>query len=266
MSLGGKVEARVLIVERWLFGRLRHRVFYSLAELNAAIVKLMADLNDLRIMRAFGQTRRQKFETVDKPTLKALPLEPYVFAEWRIRRAGLDYHVKIERHFYSVPYRFAREAVETRGTARTIELYHKGERIAAHMRGSGNGRHTTIPEHMPSLHRRFADWTIERITRETEAIGPCAALLCEKILADRPHPEQGFRACLGIVRLAKSFGQARVEAACSRALDIGARTYGSVKSILDKGLDRVVATGPATDRAIDWSIDHPNIRGPRYYH
>lgn len=262
----GKVEACVLIVERWLFGRLRHRVFYSLAELNAAIAELMADLNDRRIMRAYGQTRRQLFEAIDKPALKALPVVPYVYAEWRMRRAGLDYHVEIERHFYSVPYRFAREAVEARVTARTIELYHKGERIAAHMRGSGNGRHTTIPEHMPSSHRRFADWTIERITRETEAIGPCAALLCEKILADRPHPEQGFRACLGIVRLAKSFGQARVEAACSRSLDIGARTYGSVKSILDKGLDRVADTGPATDRTSDWSVDHPNIRGPRYYH
>ncbi|MBC7495632.1 MAG: IS21 family transposase [Sphingomonadaceae bacterium] len=265
----GKVEACVLIVERWLFGRLRHRVFYSLAELNAAIAELMADLNDCRIMRAYSQTRRQMFEAIDKPALKALPLEPYVFAEWRSRRAGLDYHVEIERHYYSVPYRFAREAVEAveaRITVRTIELFHKGERVAAHMRGSGNGRHTTIPEHMPSSHRRFADWTIERITRETEAIGPFAALLCEKILADRPHPEQGFRACLGIVRLVKTFGQARVEAACNRALDIGARTYGSVKSILDNGLDRVVATGPATNRASDWSIDHPNIGGPRYYH
>ena len=114
--------------------------------------------------------------------------------------------------------------------------------------------------------QQFADWTIERITREAEAIGPCAALLCEKILADRPHPEQGFRACRGIVRLTKTFGQPRVEAACSRALDIGARTYGSVKSILDKGLDRVADAGPATDRASDWSIDHPNIRGSRYYH
>ena len=241
-------------------------MFYSLAELNAAIAELMADLNDCRIMRAYSQTRRQMFEAIDKPALKALPLGPYVFAEWRSRRAGLDYHVETERHYYWVPYRFAREAVEARITARTIELYRKGERIAAHTRGSGNGRHTSIPEHMPSSHRRFADWTIERITRETEAIGPCAALLCEKILADRPHPEQGFRACLGFVRLVKTFGQARVEAACNRALDIGARTHGSVKSILDNGLDRVVATGPATNRASDWSIDHPNIRGPRYYH
>jgi len=258
----GKVEACVLIVERWLFGRLRHRVFYSLAEVNAAIAVLMTDLNDRRVMRRVGQTRRQLFEAIDKPALKALPLEPYVFAEWRIRRAGLDYHVEIERHFYSVPYRFAREQVEARITARTIELFHKGERVAAHMRGSGNGRHTTIPEHMPSSHRRFADWTVERIAREAEAIGPATALLCEKILADRPHPEQGFRACLGIVRLVKSFGRTRVEAACSRALDIGARTYGSVKSILATGLDRIAETGPATD----WSVDHPNIRGPRYYH
>lgn len=134
------------------------------------------------------------------------------------------------------------------------------------MCGSGYGRHTTISEHMPSSHRRFADWNIERITRKADAIGPCAALLCEKILADRPHPEQGFHPCLGIVRLVKTFGQPRVDAACSRALDIGARTYGSVKSILENGLDRVVATGPATDRASDWSIDHPNIRGSRYYH
>lgn len=258
-----KVEACVLIVERWLFGRLRHRIFYSLAELNAAIGDLLADLNDRRIMRRVGQTRRQLFEAIDRPALKALPLEPYVFAEWRRRRAGLDYHVEIERHYYSVPYRFAREPVEARITARTIELFHKGERIAAHMRGSGNGRHTTISEHMPSSHRRFADWTIERIATESAAIGPCAALLCEKILTDRPHPEQGFRACLGIVRLVKGFGRERVEAACSRALDIGARTYGSVRSILDNRLDQAPAPRQARD---DRTITHPNIRGSRYYH
>jgi transposase len=257
-----KVEAAVLIVERWLFGRLRHRVFYSLAELNAAIGALLVDLNDRRIRRAIGQTRRQLFEAIDRPALRPLPREPYVFAEWRQRRAGLDYHVEIERHYYSVPHRFAREAIEARITARTIELFHKGERIAAHMRGSGNGRHTTIPEHMPSSHRRFADWTIERITRESEAIGPCVALLCARILTDRPHPEQGFRACLGIVRLVRSFGRDRVEAACSRALDIGARTYGSVKSILANGLDQVAAASPASANP----VDHPNIRGSRYYH
>lgn len=193
-----KVEAAVLIVERWLFGRLRRRTFFSLTELNAAIAELLMELNDRRVLRRVGQTRRQLFEEIDRPALKPLPAQPYVYAEWRRRRAGLDYHVEIERHYYSVPYRFAREAVEARITAATIELFHKGERIAAHMRGSGNGRHTTIPEHMPSSHRRFADWTVERIARDATAIGPCTALLCEKILVERRHPEQGFRACLGI--------------------------------------------------------------------
>jgi transposase len=257
-----KVERAVLIVERWLFGRLRHRAFYSLAELNAAIRELLADLNDHRVLRRVNMTRRQLFDELDRPKLKPLPEERYVYAEWRQRRAGLDYHVEIERHYYSIPYRFARETVEARITARTIELFHKGERIAAHIRGSGNGHHTTTPEHMASSHRNFADWTIERITRESSAIGVCTALLCEKMLVDRPHPEHGFRACAGILRLAKSFGRERVEAACSRALDIGARTYGSVKSILDQGLDKVAPPGAATGQP----IDHPNIRGSRYYH
>lgn len=257
-----KVEAAVRIVERWLLGRLRHRVFHSLAEVNVAIGELLADLNDLRVLRRVGRTRRQLFEEIDLPALRPLPAERYVFAEWRIRRASLDCHVEIDRHYYSVLWRFAREQVEARITASTIELFRKGERIAIHMRSSGNGRHTTIAEHMPSSHRRFADWTIERITREASAIGPDAALLCKKILADRPHPEQGFRACLGVIRLVKGFGRERVNAACGRALEIGARTHGSVRSILDNHLDRASASrAPSRD-----PIDHPNIRGSRYYH
>ncbi|RVN77142.1 IS21 family transposase, partial [Sinorhizobium meliloti] len=258
-----KVEAAVRIVERWLLGRLRHRTFYSLAEVNAAIGQLLHDLNDKRVLRRVGATRRQLFEELDRPALRPLPVERYVFAEWRIRRAGLDYHVEIERHYYSVPYRFAREQVEARITANTIEIFHKGERIAAHRRSSGNGKHTTIPDHMPSAHRRFADWTIERIQREASAMGPDVALLCERILADRPHPEQGFRACLGIIRLNKSFGRDRVNAACGRALEIGARTYGSVRSILDNHLDRTAASNGAAPHE---PIHHANIRGPRYYH
>ncbi len=147
-------------------------------------------------------------------------------------------------------------------TARTVEIFCKGERIAAHLRASGNGRHTTIPEHMPSSHRRYADWTIERIRHEAAEIGPSVALLCDLILEHRSHPEQGFRACLGIVRLTKPFGSARVEAAATRALEIGARTYGSVKSILDNNLDRHVAPRRAGSGE---AILHPNIRGARYY-
>lgn len=257
-----KVEAAVRIVERWLLGRLRHRVFSSLAEVNAAIGDLLADLNESRVLRRVGSTRRQLFEEIERLALKPLPAERYVFAEWRIRRAGLDYHVEIDRHSYSVPWRFAGAQLEARITATTIELFRKGERIAVHIRSSGNGRHTTVPEHMPASHRRFADWTSERIEREASAIGPNTALLCEKILAERPHPEQGFRACLGIIRLANGFGRERLNAACGRALEIGARTYGSVRSILDKRLDQAPAPRAATRKP----IDHPNIRGPRYYH
>jgi transposase len=253
----------VLIMERWILGRLRNQRFYSLSALNEAIRALLVRVNDQRPIRRLAVTRRQLLEELDRPALKPLPVEPYVFAEWRARRVGIDYHVDIDRHYYSVPYRFARDAVEVRLTGRTVEIFAKGERIAAHLRSSGNGKHTTVQEHMPSSHRRYADWTIDRIRRDAAAIGPSTAALCELILEQRSHPEQGFRACLGIVRLIKAFGVQRVEAAATRALDIGARTYGSVRSILDNNLDRHAAQQRGADGA---AILHPNIRGARYYH
>jgi transposase len=202
-------------------------------------------------------------EQVDRPALKDLPGEPYEYSEWRVRRVGVDYHIDIDAHYYSVPYRFARAEVEARLTAHGVEIFHKGERIAVHLRSSGNRKHTTVPEHMPSSHRRYAGWTIERIREDARKIGPATAALCEQILESRPHPEQGYRACLGIVRLVGSYGAARVEAAAEHASEIGARTYGSVKSILDTKLDR----RPAPRRPADTApIRHPNIRGPRYYH
>ena len=257
-----KVEAAVLIIERWILARLRHRRFYSLAELNAAIADLLKRLNEERPIRRLGRTRRQLLEELDRPAFKPLPIEPYVFAEWRVRRVGIDYHVDVEGHFYSVPYRFARAEVEVRLTGRTIEIFARGERIAVHMRSSGNGKHTTIPDHMPSSHRRYADWTIGRIRRDAALIGPATAALCELILEHRPHPEQGFRSSLGILRLARAFGVARLEAAATRAIEIGALTYGSVRSILDHKLDRHAAHKPADGAP----IVHPNIRGSRYYH
>ena len=256
-----KVEVAVLIVERWLLGRLRRRTFYSLAELNQAIGEMLHQLNEVRPIRRLGVTRRQLLEELDRPHLRLLPVEPYVFAEWRARRVGIDYHVDVERHFYSVPYRFARQQVEVRLTARTVEIFLKGARIAAHMRASGRG-YTTIPEHMPSSHRRYANWTIERIRSEAERIGPATELLCELVLQHRPHPEQGFRSCRGILRLVHPYGSDRLESAAARALEIGARTYGSVKSILENNLDRRAAQRRATN---DTTILHSNIRGARYY-
>jgi transposase len=256
-----KVEQAVLIIERWLLGRMRNRTFFSLGEVNATISELLKRLNEEQPIRRLGVTRRQLFEATDRPALKPLPAEPYILAEWRIRRVGIDYHVEVEAHYYSVPYRFARLEVEVRLTARTVEIFHKGERIAAHQRMSGNHRHTTLPEHMPSSHRRYAGWTIARIREDAARIGPATAALCDLILNERSHPEQGFRTCLGIVRLARSYGPVRLEAGCAHALDVGARSYGSLKSILANNLDRRPAHKPADASP----ILHPNIRGPGYY-
>lgn len=257
-----KVEVGVQIVERWILARLRNQRFFSLAELNAAIAALLADLN-ARPMRRLGVSRRQLFEELDRPALGALPAQPYVYAEWRRRRVGLDYHVDIDGHYYSVPHRLLRQEVEARITQRTVELFHRGERVAVHVLGGARGRHTTLPEHMPSAHRRHAGWTHERIGREAASIGPDTAALTQIILESRPHPEQGFRACLGILRLARQYGTERLEAACRRGLEIGARSYASISSILHNGLDR---QPPRKAAAPELPLDHPNIRGPRYYH
>lgn len=258
-----KVEVAVQVVERWILARLRHRRFFSLAELNEAIALLVTDLN-ARPMRRLGVSRRDLFRELDQPALKPLPAQAYEYAEWRLRRVSLDYHVDIDGHYYSVPYRLIREQVEARSTARTVEIFHKGERVAAHLRGTGRGRHSTVPDHMPSAHRRHAEWTIERIQRTAARIGPSAARLVALILESRPHPEQGYRACLGILRLARQYGEPRLEAACDRGLDIGARSYGSIQSILINGLDRQPRR-PSRQGELTLP-DHPNIRGPRYYH
>ncbi|TCU49304.1 hypothetical protein EDF58_1289 [Novosphingobium sp. PhB57] len=180
-------------------GRLRNRIFYSLAGVNAAIAECLADLNDRRVLRQSGKTRRHLFNEVDVPNLKPLPAEPWVHAEWRRCRVGLDYHIAIDRHHYSVPHRFARREVEARFTASTVEIFLGGERIAVHMRGSGNGRHTTVPERMPSSHRRYGEWTPPKIREEASRIGPMLSLLVEKVIEAKPHPEQGYRSCLGII-------------------------------------------------------------------
>ena len=258
-----KVEVAVLVVERWILARLRHRRFFSLAELNEAMALLVTDLNS-RPMRRLGVSRRDLFLELDHPALKPLPTQAYEYAEWRLRRVSLDYHVDIDGHYYSVPYRLIRDQVEARLTTRTVEIFHKGERVAVHLRGTGRGRHTTVPDHMPSAHRRHAEWTIERIQRTAARIGPSTARLLSIILESRPHPEQGYRVCLGILRLARQYGEPRLEAACDRGLDIGASSYGSIQSILKHGLDRRPPPRPAGQGEL--LPDHPNIRGPRYYH
>jgi len=257
-----KVEVAVQVVQRWILARLRHQKFFSLAELNAAIFALMVDLND-RPMRHLGTSRRALFETLERPALLALPALPYVYAEWRRCRAGLDYHVEVQGHYYSVPYRLMREIIEARITDQTVELFHRGNRVASHLRSPRAHRHTTTAEHMPSAHRRYADWTPTRLLREAAAIGPATIALVERIMAAKPHPEQGFRTCLGILRLVRGYGPERLEAACQRGLDIGAGSYRSVQSILRHGLDRAFRPEPIPDEPPG---SHGNIRGRGYYH
>jgi transposase len=256
-----KVEAAVLLTTRWIVAKLRNRQFFSLGELNDAVRECLVQLNT-RVSRHFGTSRQALFDELEKPALKPLPVEPYVYAEWKECRAGLDYHVEVEKHYYSVPHGLLKEKLWVRMTARTVEVFERGSRVAAHVRSSSNRKHTTVREHMPSSHQRYGDWTPERIQRQADEIGPKTSALVEIILREKTHPEQGFRSCLGILRHTKAFGPERLEAACGRALEIGARTYTSVTSILKTNLDRqrpaVATDGPA--------IVHDNIRGPRYFH
>ena len=256
-----KVEVAVQVATRWIIAKLRNRRFFSLVEINAAIRDLVTQLN-ARVTRHLGTSRCALFDEIERPALKALPVEPYLYAEWKQCKVSFDYHVEVERHYYSVPHALLRETVWLRITARTVEVFHRGTRIAAHMRSSSDRRHTTVREHMPSSHRRYADWTPERIRRQAGEIGRNTATLIEIIMHERPHPEQGFRASVGIIRLLKSYGRDRLEAACGRALEIGARSFTSVNSILKNNLE-VKRPAPAADEP---AITHPNIRGPRYFH
>ena len=256
-----KVEVAVQVATRFIIAKLRNRQFFSLAALNVAIAEEVARIND-RVSRHLGASRRVLFEDLERLALKPLPAEPYVFAEWKECRVGLDYHVEVGKHYYSVPHQLLREKVWARVTARTVEVFHRGQRVAVHARSSSNRKHTTVREHMPSSHRRYADWTPERLRRQAGAIGRNTSALVEIILRERTHPEQGFRAYIGIVRLAKTCGRERLEAACARALEIGARSYSSVNSILKNNLDRQRPATPADGPA----IAHDNIRGPTYFH
>ena len=257
-----KVEVAVQIVERFVLAKLRNQTFFSLAELNAAIRDCVAAIN-AKVMRRVGKSRAQLLEMIDRPALKALPNEPYVYAEWKRARVAPDYHIEIAHHFYSVPSKLIREIVEARVTTATVEIFHKGARIASHAFSPMRNRHTTITEHMPSAHRRYAEWTPVKMMDEAAKVGPATVALFEAIMKAKPHPEQGFRSCLGIISLVKSYGRERVEAACRRGNDIRATSYGSIASILQHGLDKAYAQEATPDAP---PIRHGNIRGSGYYH
>jgi len=262
-----KVERAVQIAQRWVIARLRNRTFFSLAELNDGIAEARDDLN-ARTMKTYGASRRTLFERLDRPVLRPLPQGRFTLAEWKMVSANIDYHVEYDGHYYSVPYTLRglrREdgKLEVRATSATIEILHNGQRVASHARSHQKGRHTTCAEHMPSAHRAQAEWSPSRLVGWGQSIGPATGKLVEAILAERPHPEQGYRSCLGILRLSKSYGAERLEAACARAVLVGARSYRHVESILRHGLDRLAQDNTTTSAD---GVVHGNIRGPGYYH
>jgi transposase len=257
-----KAEVGVQVVERWILAVLRHRMFFSLAELNQAIQQLLVRLNE-RAFKKLPGCRKTLFESLDAPALKPLPVTPYTYAEWKKVRVHIDYHVEAEGHYYSVPYQLTRQQLDARLTANTLECFHKGKRVASHPRSWLKGRHTTLPEHMPESHRRYGDWSPERLIRWAEKSGPSTAKVITTILFSRRHPQQGYRSCLGILRLGKSYGEQRLEAACQRALLLGTHRYKSIESILKHGLD----SRPVPEQQeLSLPEDHDNIRGPSYYH
>ena len=257
-----KVEAAVLLVQRWIIARLRNRRFFSLDELNVAIREEVGRLNG-RVSRHLGASRQQLFEMLDRPAMQPLPPEPFVHADWRKVTVGADYHVRLEGHHYSVPHELIRQPLWARLTATTVEIFRAGKRVACHRRAApGDRGATTLNDHRPASHRRHAEVTPQMLRERAARIGPATAILVDVILRDRPHPEQGFRSCLGILRLARSHGAERLDAACDRALAINARTMTSVKSILLNRLDGRRPIQPPEAPP----ITHANIRGPKFFH
>ena len=259
-----KVEVAVQIAQRWILARMRNETFDSLGALNARIAELCAELNR-RVMRNYKASRLELFERLDKPALRALPEEPFVHAEWEKTQLSIDYHAKVGVHFYSAPFTLVHEELWARSTAATVELFHpRTGRVASHLRSDVPGRHTTDVRHMPASHQKHAEWTPRRILGWASTVGPMTVKLAEAILAERRHPEHGYRSCLGLFRLAKRYGHERIETACARALVVGARSYRHVESILKHGLDRAPALD--VERPEGVRVEHENVRGPGYYH
>jgi transposase len=257
-----KAEVGVQVVERWILARLRHHIFFSLAELNQAIAGVLTELNERPFQKLPG-CRRSAFESLDQPALKPLPAVAYEYAEWKQAKPGIDYHVEVDKHYYSVPHRWVGQMLDVRATATTVEVFHKGQRVASHPRARKRG-FSTLPEHMPKAHREHREWSPGRFLNWAREIGPCTLEVVKRQLEDRPHPEHGYRSCLGLLSHARRYSKPRLEAACERALRIHSPSYRSVTSILKQGLDQQPL--PQDEEAQGELPLHSNVRGPGYYH
>jgi len=257
-----KVEAAVLLAERWILAPLRNHTFFSLNELNQAVHTKLEELNN-RSFKKLKTTRRHLYETIDKPALRPLPTQRYEYAEWKKATVNIDHHVELNHHFYSVPYQLARKKVDIRFTSTTVEVLFKNRRVASHKRMYLPGKFSTLHEHMPKSHQRHLEWTPSRIIKWAAKNGPSTEKLVTQVMESRPHPEQGFRSSLGIIRLADHYTPQRLENACARALAIKGFSYKSVNSILKNNLDQqpLLFTHPENTT----SPHHHNVRGKGYY-
>ena len=257
-----KAEAGVLLVERWILARLRKRKFFSLEELNEAIGELLAALNNKPFKKMEG-SRRSVYEQIDRQALRPLPDRRYETTEVKFSKVNIDYHIEVDQHYYSVPHTLVGKEVEARYTKNTVEIVFNNRRIASHKRSYKPWKHTTLPEHMPESHREHAKWTPERMLQWIGESGQDAAAVAERIMDSKPHPQQGFKAVLGLIRLGDQYGPDRLNKACGRALHIHSANYQSVKSILKSGLDQKPL--PAAQQQ-PGPIQHQNIRGADFFH
>ena len=255
-----KAESAVQVAQRQILAALRDLDFFSVGALNRAIAPRLQQINAQPFQKLDG-SRDQWFETLDRPKLRPLPPCAFVVAAWLEATVNIDYHVVVDHHYYSVPYGLIHQRLQVRLTDTTVELFHKAKRVAAHQRSFQHGQFTTVDAHRPKSHQRYLEWTPSRIIDWARKIGPQCALAVEHVMAARPHPEQGFRSCLGIIRLAKMHGEARLEAACHRALHFGTVSYRSIESILDKRLE----AQPLPGDLVCVSPAHENVRGQEYF-
>lgn len=254
-----KVENAVGWVERQILAPLRNMTFTSLTGINNEI-KRRLDIIHHQLFQKMKVSRHELYETIDRPSLKPLPLEPYQYAEWKKATINIDYHFVFNEHYYSVPHTYIHKKVEIRGTAKTVECFYKGQRIAAHPRCFKRYAYSTLSEHMPESHRAYAEWTPERIQQWASKIGPKTAAFIASMMSSRAFPQQAYRACLGVLRLGKKYEECRLEKACAKGLEIGITRYQQIESMLKNKLEetaQAIKSNPLPS--------HDNVRGPNYY-
>jgi len=253
-------ESAVQVVGRWILARLRHRKFDTVAEVDAAIIALLPSLNERPFQKLHG-SRASVFAELDRPALMPLPATPYELAHFKTVKVHIDYHVEIGHHCYSVPHALVGQTLEARITRRAVEMLLRGNRVASHARSNRRGGYTTLDEHMPAAHRAHKDWSPQRLLHWGQRIGVGTSEVITRLLSQQRHPEHGYRACLGLLGLAKRYGNTRLEAACVKALALGSHRYRHVAEILRNNRDCVT---DETQR--DWvSPTHANVRGSGQY-